>query len=224
VVTTSGLPATIAISDTSILSQNLVALKVGTVTVIAKQAGDNNYEPAESDPVIVTVAPKADVQITWEPKSPIAYGTILSAEHLNATASLDGQTVEGHFYYNPTFGYVVTPESRFVVNGKLRLSATFVPTDRKRFKNAYIEVLVDIETEDATTDDDGEEAPALTISKAGSAKGLVNAAADALVITFTGTLEESTDGVTWTPVVGAEDGIYVVDVKVANQKFYRSVK
>ncbi len=223
-VTTSGLAVDIVISDTSILSQNLVALKVGTVTVIAKQAGDNNYEPAESDPVIVTVAPKADVQITWEPKSPIAYGTILSAEHLNATASLDGQTVEGHFYYNPTFGYVVTPESRFVVNGKLRLSATFVPTDRKRFKNAYIEVLVDIETEDATTDDDGEEAPALTISKAGSAKGLVNAAADALVITFTGTLEESTDGVTWTPVVGAEDGTYVVDVKVANQKFYRSVK
>ncbi|MBO4544591.1 MAG: hypothetical protein J5773_02270, partial [Verrucomicrobia bacterium] len=163
-------------------------------------------------------------QITWEPKSPITYGTILSAEHLNATASVDGQTVEGHFYYNPTFGFVVTPESKFVVNGKLRLSATFIPTDRKRFKNAYTEVLIDIVVEEDDTTDDGEEAPALSINKAGSVKGMVNAAADALVITFTGTLEESTDGVTWTPVVGAEDGTYVVDVKVASQKFYRSVK
>ena len=171
----------------------------------------------------MTVAPKADVQITWEPKSPIAYGTILSVEQLNATAMVDGEKVEGHFYYNPAFGYVVTPESPFVVNGKLRLSATFVPTDRKHYKNAYTEVFIDIETEDATTEE-GDEAPALSINKAGSVKGLVNAAADALVITFTGTLEESTDGVTWTPVVGAEDGTYVVDVKVASQKFYRSVK
>ncbi|MBR5978850.1 MAG: hypothetical protein IK033_07630, partial [Verrucomicrobia bacterium] len=188
------------------------------------QAGDKNYEPAESNTVEVTVAPKADAQITWEPKSPITYGTILSVEQLNATAMVDGEKVEGHFYYNPAFGYVVTPESPFVVNGKLRLSATFIPTDRKRFKNAYTEVLIDIVVEEETTTDDGEDAPALSINKAGSVKGLVNAAADALVITFTGTLEESTDGVTWTPVVGAEDGTYVVDVKVASQKFYRSVK
>ena len=225
VVTTSGLTEfTLVISDPSILSPNLVALKVGTVEVFAEQAGDNNYKPAKSNTVTVTVAPKADAQITWEPKSPITYGTILSAEHLNATATLDGEKVEGHFYYNPTFGYVVTPESKFVVNGKLKLSATFIPTDRKRFKNAYTEVLVDIVVEEDDTTDDGEEAPALSINKAGSVKGLVNAAADALVITFTGTLEESTDGVTWTPVVGAEDGTYVVDVKVASQKFYRSVK
>ena len=226
VVTTSGLTEfTLVISDPSILSPNLVALKVGTVTVKAKQAGDNNYEPAESmNTVEVTVAPKADVQITWEPKSPITYGTILSAEHLNATAELDGLKVEGHFYYNPTFGYVVTPESPFVVNGKLRLSATFIPTDRKRYKNAYVEVLVDIVVEEDDTTDDGEDAPTLTISKAGSVKGMVNAAADALVITFTGTLEESTDGVTWTPVADAKDGTYVVDVKVASKKFYRSAK
>ncbi|MBO4715777.1 MAG: hypothetical protein J5672_06730, partial [Verrucomicrobia bacterium] len=142
-------------------------------------------------------------------------------EQLNATAN-----VEGHFYYNPSYGFVVTPESRFVVNGKLKLSVIFIPTDRKHFKNAYKEVFIDIVTEDEDEDttDEGDEAPALRINKAGSVKGLVNAAADALVITFTGTLEESTDGVTWTPVVGAEDGTYVVDVKVASQKFYRSVK
>ncbi|MBO4796650.1 MAG: hypothetical protein J5553_04615, partial [Verrucomicrobia bacterium] len=80
------------------------------------------------------------------------------------------------------------------------------------------------EDDEEDTTDDGDDAPALTISKAASAKGLVNAAADALVITFTGTLEESTDGVTWTPVADAKDGTYVVDVKVASKKFYRSAK
>ena len=200
-------------------------LDIGTYTLIAEFTPKDtaNYTTATAS-VELEVIPNVEVEIAWEPKSPITYGTVLSVEQLNATAN-----VEGHFYYNPTYGFVVTPESKFVVNGKLKLAVTFVPTDRKHFKNAYKEVFIDIvtdedEDDDEDTTDDGDEAPALNISKAGSVKGLVNAAADALVITFTGTLEESTDGVTWKPVADAKDGTYLVDIKSASKKFYRSVK
>ena len=186
------------------------------MTITAKHPGDKNYNAAQPVTSIVTVVGKAGVQITWEPKTPISYGTPLSVEQLNATASLDGQKVEGHFYYNPTFGTILPA-------GKQKLAVTFIPTDRAHYKNAYMEVFIEVVVEEETTDD-GDDAPTLTISKAGSVKGLVNAAADALVITFTGTLEESTDGVTWTPVADAKDGTYVVDVKVASKKFYRSAK
>ena len=125
-------------------------LDIGTYTLIAEFTPKDtaNYTTAKAS-VELEVIPNVEVEITWEPKSPITYGTVLSVEQLNATAN-----VEGHFYYNPTYGFVVTPESKFVVNGKLKLAVTFVPTDRKHFKNAYKEVFIDIVTDEDEDDDE----------------------------------------------------------------------
>ncbi|MBQ7589615.1 MAG: hypothetical protein IJU47_02890, partial [Verrucomicrobia bacterium] len=74
-------------------------LDIGTYTLIAEFTPKDtaNYTTATAS-VELEVIPNVEVEITWEPKSPITYGTVLSVEQLNATAN-----VEGHFYYNPTY-------------------------------------------------------------------------------------------------------------------------
>jgi Flp pilus assembly CpaE family ATPase len=66
--------------------------------------------------VSLTVA-KATPVVTWPTPAPIAYGTALSTDHLNATAS-----VSGRFVYTPAAGEVFSA-------GTHTLSVTFTPTD-----------------------------------------------------------------------------------------------
>jgi Flp pilus assembly CpaE family ATPase len=74
-----------------------------------------NYTAAQAA-VSLTVV-KATPVVTWPTPAPIAYGTALSADHLNATAS-----VPGRFVYTPAAGEVFSA-------GTHTLSVTFTPTD-----------------------------------------------------------------------------------------------
>lgn len=62
--------------------------------------------------------------ITWNTPSPIAYGLVLSATQLDATAS-----VAGTFAYSPSAGTVLTP-------GQQTLSVTFTPSDTTDYTTA----------------------------------------------------------------------------------------
>ncbi|MBO7107387.1 MAG: hypothetical protein J6W73_04055, partial [Verrucomicrobia bacterium] len=248
-------------------------LEIGTwtLTTVFTPKDTANYNTATAS-VELTVIPNVDVEIIWEPKTPITYGTPLSVDQLNATAN-----IEGHFYYNPTYGTILPA-------GRQKLAVTFIPTERKYYKNQYMEVYIDVEkleqtinfepigvTQEgdvielnATTSADlpvrfvssnedvaviqdnimtivgggtavitaiqdgnenyeavsaeqtievDSELPFISIKKVG----------DKAVITFTGTLEESDDTVTWKPVLDAKGSIEV-DFDVLSKKFYRSVK
>ena len=72
-VSTSGLDVTITISDESILSKSGEALSEGTVTITATQAGDENYNAAESVTKTVTVAAKDVLTVRVDNKT-VIYG------------------------------------------------------------------------------------------------------------------------------------------------------
>ncbi len=83
------------------------------------------FTPDNSDdyaPVVVTVpitVLPADVNIEWNPASPLTYGTPLSAIQYNATAPIPGS-----FAYDPPIGTVLRS------GGGQTLTATFTPDDR----------------------------------------------------------------------------------------------
>ena len=62
--------------------------------------------------------------ITWVQPKPIIYGTGLSAQQLNATASYNGAIVPGNFTYTPAVGTVLPHNPPASV-----LHCTFTPTD-----------------------------------------------------------------------------------------------
>ena len=71
---------------------------------------------------------KATPLITWEPPSPIVYGTPLSAAQLNAIAN-----VMGTFVYDPAIGAVLAAGTR-------TLSTTFTPNDAQNYTTAVASV------------------------------------------------------------------------------------
>ena len=85
-------------------------------------ADAENYTEAEST-VQITVA-KATPAITWTAPASVAYGTALSANQLNATAS-----VPGTFVYTPAAGEVLAA-------GTHKLSASFTPADPESYTEA----------------------------------------------------------------------------------------
>jgi hypothetical protein len=69
---------------------------------------------------------QATPTITWPNPSTIIYGTALSATQLNASASSNGNTVQGSFVYNPAAGTTLS-------TGAQLLNVTFTPTDTADF-------------------------------------------------------------------------------------------
>jgi Flp pilus assembly CpaE family ATPase len=94
---------------------DVLASGAHTLSATFTPAADANYTTAQSA-VSLTVV-KSTPSVTWAKPAPITYGTALSAEQLNATAS-----VEGKFAYIPGEGAVLSA-------GTHRPSVTFTPTD-----------------------------------------------------------------------------------------------
>jgi len=88
---------------------------VQTLSAAFTPSDSENYAPAQAT-VSLTIS-KATPSIAWRKPGSIAYGTALSAEQLNATAS-----VPGKFVYIPPVGAVLAA-------GTHTPSVTFTPTD-----------------------------------------------------------------------------------------------
>jgi hypothetical protein len=70
---------------------------------------------------VIAVAPRA-VTIKWDDPAPITAGSSLSKTQLNATATNEGNAVEGGFVYNPAMGTTLQP-------GTQTLSVKFTPNE-----------------------------------------------------------------------------------------------
>ena len=94
----------------------------GSCIITASQAGDGNYFPAVSVQQSFTIA-KGTPVITWNSPGSIVAGTPLSGTQLNATVTLNGNSVSGTFNYNPPGGTVLA-----IGNGQT-LALNFTPFD-----------------------------------------------------------------------------------------------
>ncbi|HEV7920766.1 MAG TPA: carboxypeptidase regulatory-like domain-containing protein [Thermoanaerobaculia bacterium] len=92
-----------------------------TLSVVFTPTDAANYNNATATRQLVVL--KATPVITWNPASPIVYGTPLGAAQLNATAD-----VAGSFVYAPPSGTVLNA-------GPQTLSATFTPTDTANYNS-----------------------------------------------------------------------------------------
>ncbi len=102
------------------------------VSVAFTPADTLNYTTVRAV-VTVTITEKAPTSITWPTPSAISYGTALSIDQLNATAS-----VPGTFVYTPSAGHVLAP-------GRYTLSALFTPTDAENYATAQGAVVLEVE-------------------------------------------------------------------------------
>ena len=55
----------------------------------------------------INVVPLVSPVITWSPAATLPVGTVLSATHLNATATNNGSPVPGTFLYTPPSGTIL---------------------------------------------------------------------------------------------------------------------
>ncbi|MFM7857715.1 MAG: choice-of-anchor tandem repeat GloVer-containing protein, partial [Flammeovirgaceae bacterium] len=116
---TSGLPVAFTSSDPSIISiTNNVAtiLKAGTVTLYAKQSGNDVFSSEEAEQTLEII--KATPIVTWPTPADISFGTPLSSDQLNATSS-----VAGVFTYTPPAGTILN------LGNSQNLSLTFTPAN-----------------------------------------------------------------------------------------------
>ena len=122
----SGLAVIYTSSDplvATIVTGKIHITGVGTSTITASQIGNVNWNPANTVTQTLTVDKGAPV-ITWANPLPIAYGALLSATQLNATANIPGK-----FTYTPVLGRKLTA-------GPQTLTVNFAPTDAVRYNNA----------------------------------------------------------------------------------------
>jgi hypothetical protein len=103
-----------------------------TLTVGFTPADSVNYTPAEAS-VSLTVAEIMPASITWLDPHSISYGTALSAEQLNARASIPGS-----FVYAPGAGEVLPA-------GKHELSVIFTPRDHEKHAKVQANVTIVVE-------------------------------------------------------------------------------
>jgi hypothetical protein len=109
----------------------------GTCTIEAFQLGNADYEAAPSAIQHIHIG-KATPIITWANPAAITWGTKLSSTQLDATATLDGNTVAGSFTYTPGSGTVLSP------GNNQTLSVSFAPTDTADYNNAAASVLINV--------------------------------------------------------------------------------
>jgi len=103
-------------------------LTAGTQTLSAAFTPTDSTDYDAVHAIVPLTVTKAASTITWPKPASIAYGTVLSAMQLNATAS-----VPGTFVYTPAAGKVLTA-------GIQTLSATFTPTDSTDYYTAQTTV------------------------------------------------------------------------------------
>lgn len=82
---------------------------------------------------------KADPTITWNPLSPVAPGTTLGADQLNASADISGS-----FSYAPGSGTVITSNTT--------VTATFTPTDTSNYNSANAMATVSVQSSGTVVD------------------------------------------------------------------------
>jgi hypothetical protein len=90
-----------------------------------------NYSTAHAF-VSLTVTEKFPSIIDWPLPSAISYGTALSADRLNAVAS-----VPGIFVYTPAAGHILAP-------GQYTLSVSFTPSDEEKYMSAHATVMLEV--------------------------------------------------------------------------------
>ncbi|MGE0079581.1 MAG: LamG-like jellyroll fold domain-containing protein [Bacteroidales bacterium] len=95
-----------------------------------------NYNNAR-DTVQINVL-KATPTITWENPSDITYGTPLSATQLNATASYNGNAIEGTFTYSTAIDSVLNS------GNNQDLTVEFIPTDAVNYESAKDTVQINV--------------------------------------------------------------------------------
>jgi hypothetical protein len=103
-----------------------------TLSVIFTSADSVNYTPAEAS-VSLTVAELIPASVTWPDPPSISYGTVLSAEQLNASSSIPGS-----FMYAPAAGEVLPA-------GKHKLSVIFTPKDEEKYGEVQVNVTLIVE-------------------------------------------------------------------------------
>jgi len=103
-----------------------------TLSVIFTPADTGNYTTAQAT-VQLTVTKTMPTVLKWPIPSAISYGAALSADQLNAEAS-----VPGTFVYTPGAGNVLTA-------GRHRLSVTFIPADTVNHATAHAAVSLAVE-------------------------------------------------------------------------------
>lgn len=103
-------------TGTAVVAASVAGLASGTHDAIEVQfAGDASYAPS-STTTSITIGIQQPV-IAWNDPAPIAYGTLLGASQLNATAN-----VAGAFVYTPAAGALLD-------SGYHTLRVTFTPSD-----------------------------------------------------------------------------------------------
>lgn len=105
---------------------------VHTLSAIFTPADTFNHTVVEAT-VMLEVSEISPTTITWHDPAPIPYGTQLSADQLNAAAS-----VPGTFVYSPAAGCVLAP-------GTYSLAVSFTPEDTEWFEEAQATVTLVVE-------------------------------------------------------------------------------
>jgi MinD-like ATPase involved in chromosome partitioning or flagellar assembly len=108
-------------------------LAAGTHTLSVTFTPKNTENEATMQATVKLTVAKATPIITWPAPAAIAYGSLLSAVQLNATA-----LVPGTFVYTPAAGTVLAA-------GRQTLSATFAPTDTVDYTIAQASVSLMVE-------------------------------------------------------------------------------
>lgn len=98
-------------------------LPAGTHSLTAVFTPDDEKNYTREDVGVILRVTAQTPLIRWNKPAPIAYGTPLSQDQLNAVA-----TAPGTFVYAPSQGTVMA-------EGKQKISATFIPKDRNNFNS-----------------------------------------------------------------------------------------
>ena len=111
---------------------NGTVLNAGTQSLSVSFVPDDSINYASTSTNVSIVVLKAPTTIVWNNPADLTYGTLLSTNELNATAS-----VAGNLVYNPPLGTLLNA-------GTQSLSVTFTPTDAANYEgtNAIVSIVV----------------------------------------------------------------------------------
>ena len=179
---------------------------VGEYATIAADGIDGNYSFTYVDGKL-TILDKRIPTITWAEPNGITYGTPLSDEQLNATASYSGAAVAGSFTYAPAAGTTLAA-------GKHDLKVTFTPTDGDHYVSVEKAVSITIAKAPLTTTAnsysirEGEAIPVLGVTYKGFVNGDTEAVLDTKPTATTTATATSPTGVYDITVAGGADDSY----------------
>jgi hypothetical protein len=111
-----------------------LGLKTFGTWAIQEHAADQAKSPEPLRKILDQKAKEAPT-ITWDNPSPIIFGTPLSANQLNAAASVRGKAIDGDFVYDPTFGATLQI-------GTQTLHVKFIPRDLTAYAEKEKTILI----------------------------------------------------------------------------------